>query len=109
MSLKKPDSRSPQPIRFAFDERKATAAAAFLLEQAGGSLEYFTLIKLMYFADRESLDAFGRPISGDRFVSMANGPALSTVYNLIKQVVPMGHSAALGPNRSRVTAGIVCA
>lgn len=75
------------PIRFNFDERKATAAAAFLLELARGDMEYLRLIKLLYFADRESLDTLGRPITGDRYVSMRHGPVLSQVYDLIKRVI----------------------
>jgi uncharacterized phage-associated protein len=75
------------PIRFRFDERKATAAASLLLELAGGSMEYLRLIKLLYYADRESLDLLGRPISGDRYVSMKHGPVLSRVYNLVKAIV----------------------
>ncbi len=87
MDLKAPEPRKPEPIRFAFDERRATAAASFLLELAGGSLEYLALIKLLYYADRESLDVCGRPISGDRFVSMRHGPVLSTVYELVRLMI----------------------
>ena len=75
------------PIRFTFDERKATAAAACLLELAGGRMEYLRLIKLLYYADRESLDTLGRPISGDQYVSMRHGPVLSRVYDLVKCVI----------------------
>lgn len=80
-------SRIKEPIRFRFDERKATAAAALLLELAGGTMEYLRLLKLLYIADREALDALGRPITGDKFVSMKHGPVLSQTYNLIKRVV----------------------
>jgi uncharacterized phage-associated protein len=76
-----------EPIRFRFHERKATAAAALLLELAGGTMEYLRLIKLLYFADREALDAFGHPITGDRYVSMKHGPVLSATYNLVKRVI----------------------
>ena len=76
-----------EPIRFCFDERKATAAAALLLELAGGTMEYLRLIKLLYFADRDALDAFGHPITGDRYVAMKHGPVLSQTYNLVKRAV----------------------
>jgi uncharacterized phage-associated protein len=79
--------KAPYPIRFNFDERKATAATAFLLDLASGDMEYLRLIKLLYFADRESLDTLGRPITGDRYVSMRHGPVLSQVYDLIKRVI----------------------
>src|SRR5262245_6628003 len=74
-------------IRFSFDERKTAAAAALLLQLSGGSMEYLRLIKLLYFIDRESLESLGRPLTGDRYVSMRHGPVLSTVYDLIKATV----------------------
>lgn len=47
-------------------------------------MEYLRLIKLLYMADRESWDRFGRPITGDNYVSMDHGPVLSQTYNRIK-------------------------
>jgi len=77
------ESAAPR-IMFRFDERKAAAAAGVLLEKVGGRMPYLRLIKLLYFADRMSLDRYRRPITGDRYVSMRFGPVLSTVLNLIK-------------------------
>ncbi len=73
------------PIRFEFDEEKATAAAALLLGRRGGRMEYLHLIKLLYMAERESFRRYGRPIIGDEYVSMRHGPVLSITYNLIKE------------------------
>ena len=84
------------PIRFPFNERKAAAAAAHLLRLAGGSMPYLELIKLLYFADRESLDLYGQPITGDRYVNMQHGPVLSAVYDLIKRSV-FGAKPPAGP------------
>jgi uncharacterized phage-associated protein len=42
------------------------------------------LIKLLYIADRESLQETGVPITGDRVVAMNRGPVLSNVLSLIK-------------------------
>ena len=50
-------------------------------------MKHLRLIKLLYIAERTSLDRFGRPIIGDRYVSVRHGPALSNVYNLIKEEV----------------------
>lgn len=66
-----------------FDERKTTAAAAYLLGKAGGQMPYLRLIKLLYLADRESWRRYDRPITGDRYVSMKFGPVLSETYDLI--------------------------
>jgi uncharacterized phage-associated protein len=74
-------------IVFKFDPRKAADAAALLLRLHGGEMNHMRLIKLLYVAERTSLDRFGRPIVGDRYVAMAHGPVVSNVYNLIKEEV----------------------
>ena len=73
------------PIRFKFDEVKATQAAAYLLKKNGNQMKYLGLIKLLYLADRENLKEMERSITGDRYVSMKNGPVLSAVKNLITE------------------------
>ncbi|MCB1121285.1 MAG: DUF4065 domain-containing protein [Verrucomicrobiae bacterium] len=73
------------PIQFRFNEEKATQAAAYLLKKNGNQMKYLGLIKLMYLADRETLRGMERPITGDRYVSMKNGPVLSSVKNLITE------------------------
>jgi uncharacterized phage-associated protein len=75
---------SADRIHFQFDERKATEAAALLIEREGGRINYMKLLKLMYLAERRSLAQRNRPICGDVYVSMSRGPVLSKVYNLIK-------------------------
>ncbi len=70
-------------MRFPFNERKAAQAAAYLLKKHNGQLNYMKLIKLLYLADRKSLLDRGKPITGDRMVSMPKGPVLSGVLDLI--------------------------
>lgn len=74
-----------EPIRFVFDERKATDAAAYLLKLHGGAMSHLRLIKLLYVAERESLARYGRPIMGDRYVAMKHGPVPSGIYDLIEE------------------------
>jgi uncharacterized phage-associated protein len=74
-----------KPIRFNFNERKAVQAAARLITQSGGEMNYLALMKLLYLADREALLRFGRPITGDKAVAMAHGPVLSKVYDRVSQ------------------------
>jgi uncharacterized phage-associated protein len=69
--------------RTRFNERKATQVAARLLKAAGGTLEYFSIIKMMYFADREALLKWGVPITNDRYYSLNHGPVLSQVKDLV--------------------------
>jgi len=72
-------------MQMRFNEKKTTQAAAFLLKLAGGSMNYMKLIKLLYLGDRGALLAWGRPISGDEYVSMKLGPVLSEVHDLITE------------------------
>ncbi len=78
-------ARAMDPIRFSFDERKATATAAVFLAEHAGRMPYMKLIKLLYMAERESLRKFGRPMFGDRYYSLKHGPVVSTVLDLIKR------------------------
>ena len=77
-------------MEFMFDEKKAAQAASVLLDRHGGTMPYIKLIKLLYLADRKSLIETAFPITGDRFISMSNGPVLSLVYDLIRY----SHSSA---------------
>jgi len=70
-------------IRFPFNEKKTAQAAAYLLTMCGGQLPYISLVKMLYLADRHTLIEIGQPITGDRYVSMKNGPVLSRVLDII--------------------------
>ncbi len=72
---------------FRIDQTKAIQAVAFLLKQkrATKTDNYMRLLKLLYVADRESLQETGRPITGDRFMAMEHGPSLSHLLDLARQ------------------------
>jgi len=42
-------------------------------------MKYLGLLKLLYLADRDALKEIERPITGDRYFSLKNGPVLSRV------------------------------
>jgi uncharacterized phage-associated protein len=71
-------------MRFTFEERRATQAAAVLLRLSGDRQNYTWLLKALYVADRYSLAKTGAPIAGASFVNMKNGPLASDVYDCIK-------------------------
>lgn len=73
-----------------FNERKAAQTAAWFLRQQGGRMPHLKLVKLMYLADRQSLDEHGFPITGDLAVSMPHGPVLSMTLNLVNGDVESG-------------------
>lgn len=71
-------------IEYRFNQTKATQVAGAFLRAYDGNLNYMKLIKLMYLADRLALTERGSPVIGDRYVSMAHGPVMSHVYDLIR-------------------------
>ena len=76
------------PTSFAFDEKKAAQAAAYLLKLNGGPMNYMVLIKLLYLSDRKSLIDSEMPITGSHMVSMPHGPVLSEILDLINMGSP---------------------
>lgn len=65
-----------------FTGEKIAQMAAFFMNKEGGEIDILKLMKLLYLADRESIDRYGEPISYDRMISMDHGPVLSTALNL---------------------------
>lgn len=72
---------------FEFNQTKAIQAVAFLLKQKHPtkSDNFMRVLKLLYFADRKSIEETGSPITGDRFVAMEHGPTLSRLVDLVNQ------------------------
>ena len=66
-----------------FNERKAAQMAAFFASKENGQIAVLKLVKLLYLADRQCLQQYNFPISGDCPVSMPHGPVLSATYTLI--------------------------
>ena len=71
---------------FRIDVLKTIQAICLLLQaRQTDRLEYISILKLLYIADRESFAERGAPITGDLPVAMKNGPVLSAVYSLINR------------------------
>lgn len=67
-----------------FREDKVTQVAAYFLKLRGNNkMSHLKLMKLLYIAEREALNRLGRPICFDVYVSMNQGPVLSTTLNLM--------------------------
>ncbi|GAV20831.1 hypothetical protein MMIC_P1806 [Mariprofundus micogutta] len=67
-----------------FSEHKVSQMAGYFLSLCeGNSMPHLKLMKLLYLADRKSLDEYGFPISGDSVVAMPHGPVLSMTLDFI--------------------------
>ena len=66
-----------------FNIEKLVQTCNYLLKKNNFTLNYTKLIKLLYLADKESLNKSLQTITGDKYVSMDNGPVLSKLYDLI--------------------------
>ena len=70
-----------------FNEQKAAQIAAWFIASQGGTMPHLKLIKLMYLAERASLQTHGYLMTGDRFVAMPHGPVLSLTLDHINDGV----------------------
>lgn len=69
---------------FFYNPRKAAQAVAYLVGLNGGSMDLWTMLKLVYLFDRESLVETGAPVTGDALNSMPFGPTPSRIYDNTK-------------------------
>lgn len=70
------------PVQFEFQPEKSLAVAAYLADRSGETM--YTLLKMIYVADRLHLEKYGRPITGDYFVAMKEGACPSRIYDSMK-------------------------
>lgn len=66
-----------------FQTRKAAQVVAFFAVKAGGSINTLRATKLLYLADRKSIDERDHPITNDNYASMPFGPVNSYTYSYI--------------------------
>lgn len=71
-------------IQYNFNKSTTIEAILYICNKLGGSRDVYSLIKMLYFADLAHLQAYGRPITGDRIIAMDHGPVLSNTYDIIK-------------------------
>lgn len=71
-----------------FQTRKAAQVTAFFAAMSGGKINILKAVKLIYLADRLSMDRRDAPITNDQYVSMDFGPVNSSTYNYLKGAAP---------------------
>ena len=70
-------------VRFNFNESKTIEALVFIATRWPGITPFF-LAKVLFFADRDHLRSYCRPVTGDVYIAMADGPVPSHVYDMVK-------------------------
>lgn len=69
-------------IKFKFNEQKTIEAIIYLASRIRKPTK-LSICKLLYFADKTSLEEYGRFITGDNYVAMEYGPVPSNAFDLI--------------------------
>jgi uncharacterized phage-associated protein len=72
-------------VTFSLDKDKSVAVILFILNTLGHA-DIHKLCKIIYFADQKHLSRYGKPITGDWYVAMKDGPVPSNIYDFIKIV-----------------------
>jgi uncharacterized phage-associated protein len=72
--------------RFYFNQKKALAAALYVASKLTLA-NFHKVLKIIYFADLKHLQRYGRPITGDRYIAMENGPVASWLLDLFHRNV----------------------
>jgi uncharacterized phage-associated protein len=72
-------------IRFRFNREKAIEVILYVAQRVPDSTSH-SVNKILYFADKLSLERYGRLIVGGDYYAMEHGPVSSQAYRLIQNV-----------------------
>lgn len=68
-----------------FDRTKALNALLYVTNRVQRK-DFHKIFKIIYFADRQHLADWGKPITGDTYIAMEAGPVPSRMYDMLKIV-----------------------
>lgn len=68
-----------------FNYRKTVQALNYFAELSGGELNKMKALKLIWLSDKLHLLLHGRPITGDCYYAMKNGPVASFTKDILEQ------------------------
>jgi uncharacterized phage-associated protein len=69
-----------------FDSQKAIEIILYIANRVPSPTK-LVICKLIYFADKTSLEKYGRFVSGDNYAALPHGPVPSRTLNLINEAV----------------------
>jgi uncharacterized phage-associated protein len=76
-------------LKFDFKPEKAIEAVIYIAGKVPNPTR-LRVSKILYFADKTSLEQFGRFICGDTYCAMQHGPVPSNTYDLMKEAPASG-------------------
>lgn len=71
-------------IFFNLNSKKILEVVLWLANEKPG-ITFHTAVKVLFFADIEHLNKYGRPITGDNWCALQYGPVPSYTYDLLKE------------------------
>ena len=72
-------------MKVQFDKTKTLNALLYVANRVKRK-DFHKIFKVIYFADRQHLADWGRPITGDTYIAMEAGPVPSRLYDMLKIV-----------------------
>lgn len=73
-------------IDFRFDFPRTLSAITYIASKDIPELTKYKILKLIFWADKYHLVRYGRPITGDKYFALPQGPVASLIYDLLEQV-----------------------
>lgn len=74
-----------KPYHNNFNEQKTVNAVLYIISKLKRK-DFHKIFKILYFADREHIAKYARPITGDTYIAMGDGPVPSKLYDILKSV-----------------------
>jgi uncharacterized phage-associated protein len=70
--------------RFRVNEDKVLEALVFIANERPG-IDVFHVCKVLYFADKKHINTYARPILGDTYFALPQGPVPTLAYDMIER------------------------
>lgn len=87
-----------EPINFSINTDKAFQAILYVIAKAGGRINTYNLLKVIFEADKYHLNTYARPVTGDRYRKMKHGTVPSMIFDFVK-VNPIARNVGQLPLR----------
>lgn len=71
-------------IRFRPNKEKILNIILWLANERPG-MDMYRILKILFIADKNHFNIYGRPIAGEKYVAMKYGPVAETAYGILKR------------------------